>query len=105
MRFRGRRQVVDHHIGRANDLLAAPITAPENLQDGVVGLRGIVALRKRLMPMRVKRLAYDFSTLDPVLAKQLLKLFQRDLNPLVKLRGIARCARGQRAFETVDDRQ
>ena len=40
------------------------------------------------MVMRVKRKSDHLSALDTVLAEQLLELFQRDLNPLVKLRGI-----------------
>ncbi len=38
----------------------------------MVGLSRIVALRKCFVPMRVKRLADDFLTLDAVLTEQLL---------------------------------
>ncbi len=101
----GSRQVVNHHFGRANNLRSSLITTLDHFEDGVVGLSRIVALRKRFMPMRVKRLADNFLTLDAVLAEQLLQLLQRHLHSLMKLRGVARCARGQSPFEIVNDRQ
>jgi hypothetical protein len=99
-----KRQVVHHHFGRANTF-APPVATLNHFEDGVVGLGRIMALRKRFMPVRVERLADDLLTLDAVLAEQLLQLFQRHLHPLMKLRGVPRCAGGQSPFEIVNDRQ
>ena len=101
----GRRQVIHHHFGRANDLRASPIATLNHFEDGMVGLSRIMALRKRFMPVRVERLADDLLTLDAVLAEQLLQLFQRHLHTLMKLRGVPRGASGQSPFEVVNDRQ
>jgi hypothetical protein len=88
----GSRQVVHYHFGRANNLRSFPIATLNHLEDGMVGLGWIMALRKCFMLVRVEQLAHDFLTLDAVLPEQLLQLFQRHLHTLMKLRGVARGA-------------
>jgi hypothetical protein len=78
-------QVIDHNFGRAKDLLTSPITALEHLQDGVVGLGRIMALRNRFMPVRVERLADTLLCLNAMLAEQQAQLLQRHLHTLMKL--------------------
>jgi hypothetical protein len=96
------RQVINHHFGRSKNLLASPVTALAHLQDGVVGLGRIVALRNRFMPVRVERLADALLDLDAVLAEQQAQLLQRHLDTLMKLKGAGGCAGGQSPFEVVD---
>ena len=55
----GPRPVIDHHLGGAEQSLAAPVPTLEYLEDGVVGLGRVVALRNRFMLGRVERLAND----------------------------------------------
>ena len=76
---------INHNFGRAKDLVAPPVTTLEHLQDGVVGLGRIVALRNRFMPMRVERLADNLLGLDAMLAKQQAQLMERHLHALMKL--------------------
>ena len=52
-------QVTNHHFGWSKDLRTSPVTALEFLEDGVVGLGRVVALRNRFMLGRVERLAND----------------------------------------------
>jgi hypothetical protein len=98
----GMRQVINHHFGRAKDLLTPPVTALENLEDGVVGVGGIVALGNRFMPVRVERLANALLGLDTMLAEQQAQLLQRHFHPLMKLWGAGGCTGGQSTFEVVD---
>ena len=97
-------QVVDHHFGRPHNFIAPAVTALKNREDSVVRSSRIMALSKRFVLVRVERLADEFFTLDPVLAKQLLQLFQRHFNTLMKLCGIARGTRSQSSFEIIYDR-
>ena len=101
----GKRQVIHHHFGRANDLRTSPITTLNHFKDRVIGLSRVMALRKRFLPVRVERPAGNLLTFDAVLSKQLLQLFQRHLHALMKLRGVPRSASGQSPFEIVNDWQ
>src|SRR5208282_6019615 len=101
----GMRQVINHYFCRSKDLLAPPVAALENLEDGFMSLSRIVALRNRFMPTRIKRLADDFLGLDAVLADQQAQLLQRHLHTLMKLPGAGGGASGQSPFEVVDDGQ
>ena len=79
-------QVVDHDFGRAKDLLTSAITALVHLQDGMVGLGRVIALRNRFMPVWVKRLANNLLGLNAMLVKQQAQLLQSHLHTLMKLR-------------------
>jgi hypothetical protein len=98
----GMRQVINHHFGRAKDLLPPPISALQNLKDGVVGVGGIVTLGNRFMPVRIERLANTLLGLDTMLAEQQAQLLQRHFHPLMKLWGAGGCTGGQSTFEVVD---
>jgi hypothetical protein len=101
----GRRQIIDHDFGWANDLRTSPVATLNDFEDGVVGFSWIMALRKRFVPVRIERFADDLLTFDAVLAEQLLQLLQGHLHTLMKLCGIPRCASGQSPFEIVNDWQ
>jgi hypothetical protein len=98
----GMGQVVNHHFGRSEDLVAPPVTTLENLDNGVGGVGGIVALGNCFMPVRVERLANALLGLDTVLAEKQAQLLQRHFHPLMKLWGAGGCTGGQSAFEVVD---
>jgi len=61
--------IIHHDPGRAEHLGPAPVAALEHFQDGAGGQGGVVSLGKRVMVMRIKRLADNLVTLDAMLAE------------------------------------
>jgi hypothetical protein len=78
-------QIVDDDFSRAKNFVAAAVTILERFQDGMVGLRRIVARGHRLLAIRVERLAEALLWFDPMAPEKLPELIEGHLHAVAKL--------------------
>ena len=97
-------QIVDDYFSRAKELIAAEVTALDDLKYGMVGARSVASGHDGLVNLRVERPAQAFFRFDPVATQQLVKLLQRNLNALVELLNGAGSPSAKRPFQVIDYR-
>ena len=98
-------QIVNDDLGRAKNLVTAPIAALKCLKHDMIGLRGVMAHADSFMIARVERPAETLFGFDPMAMQKLHELLEGYLNAISQLLGRRGAVAGESPFEIVNNRQ